>query len=80
MQPTLIQSLTRSRQIRGLLDHERRRPDLQPSRLLRLQALLLRVQRRLAELIEPPLPRAIPRPVPVPVRATLSGARTRTAI
>jgi hypothetical protein len=61
MQQTTAHILARAHQIRRRLEHERRQPGAPSSRLLRLQALLLRAQRQLADLIEP----AAPRPVPV---------------
>lgn len=76
MQPTLTHILARIRKIHRRLEHERSQPGTPPSRLLRLQALLLRAQRRLAELIE----LAAPRPVSIPVRVTRPGTRTSNAI
>ena len=59
MQSALVNILDRTIQIRRQLEHQRRQPGAPLSRLLRLQALLLGAQRRLAELIEP----AVARPV-----------------
>ena len=72
MQPNLTHVLDRTRQIRRQLEREKRQASASPSRLLRLQALLLRAQRRLAEFIE----HAEPRPVHVPVRIARPAAQT----
>lgn len=74
MQQTLTHILERAGRIRGQIEQVRRRTDVPPSRLLRLQALLLRSQRRLAELIESTAPR------PVPVGTARAGSRALKAI
>lgn len=52
--------LWRSQRLRLLIERERRRPQIYPLRLLRLQALLLRVQDRLAEVLATSRPATAP--------------------
>ena len=64
--------LIRAGRIRQRLEIERSRPGVQPSILLRLQLLLLRIEQRLAETM------GVLSPQPVPVRAgRQSSNRTR---
>lgn len=63
---TLSQALARTLAVRRLLDAERRRADGCRVRLLRLQAMLLKAQERLATLIAPATQASLPIPVAVP--------------
>lgn len=74
MQPSLTHVLDRTVRLRRRFENERRRPGVPASRLLRLQALLLEAQKRLADAID----RMSPGLVPVPVRAVGSSARPAT--
>jgi hypothetical protein len=76
MQPNLTHVLDRTRLIRRQLEREKCQSRASPSRLLRMQALLLRAQLRLAELIE----QSAPRPALVPVRIARSAARTSNTV
>lgn len=72
--PALINAMHRAIRLRRMLEIERRRQFATPSRLLRLQALILKIQRRLALALEPDVAR--PRPVAARVPAG-SGSRPR---
>ncbi len=71
MQPSLNHILDRTTRLRRQLEQERRHAGARPSRLLRLQALLLRAQKHLADMIAPENMRA------VPVVASSAGSRTQ---
>ncbi len=52
--------LNRTRTFRRQLELEQRAPGVRPSRLLRLQALLLRAQHRLVDVLAPAGPALVP--------------------
>ena len=70
---TINHLLGRTRTIRRQLELEQRTSGARRSRLLRLQALLLRAQHRLADLVVPAGPRL------VPAVAALRRSRTFTS-
>ena len=72
MQLTIAHVLDRVIRLRRQLEIERRAGHANPSRLLRLQALLLLAQKRVADLVAPTVPGL------VPVLATTHGSRPRS--
>ena len=75
MVPKLSHTMDRMRRLGRLIEREARHPDASNLRLLRLKALFLKAQLRLARLVVPATPALVPVRVPVahPMRPAPRG-------